>query len=175
MGEDIFKPINSRTKNAKLWRCPYCKNSFQVMINNSCPTCKKRIDEDNLELINVRIKTFLCWDCQYIQIADINTNKENGNLRCPNCGSLNKIQKNKRNPLDSKLRHECFKRDRYKCLECGATNKEKTLHCDHIISVAQGGSDEMDNLQTLCDDCNLAKSDKSWKGNNKKIIGEKDD
>ena len=39
------------------------------------------------------------------------------------------------------------------------------LHCDHIISVAQGGTDEMDNLQTLCDDCNLAKSDKCWKGN----------
>jgi len=70
----------------------------------------------------------------------------------------------KRNPLDSRLRHEVFKRDGYKCLECGATNKEKTLHCDHIISVAQGGTDEMDNLQTLCDDCNLAKSDKCWKG-----------
>jgi len=71
----------------------------------------------------------------------------------------------KRNPLDSKLRHEVFKRDGYKCLECGATNKEKTLHCDHIIPVAQNGTDEMDNLQTLCDDCNLAKSDKCWKGN----------
>ena len=70
----------------------------------------------------------------------------------------------KRNPLDLKLRHEVFKRDGYKCVECGAINKEKMLHCDHIISVAQGGTDEMDNLQTLCDDCNLAKSDKCWKG-----------
>jgi len=80
----------------------------------------------------------------------------------------NKLKKknNKRNPLDSKLRHEVFKRDKYKCIECGATNKEKTLHCDHIISVAQGGSDEMSNLQTLCDNCNLAKSDKCWEGNN---------
>ena len=73
-------------------------------------------------------------------------------------------ENNKRNPIDSRLRHECFKRDGYKCVECGATNKEKVLHCDHIIPVSQGGSDELDNLQTLCDDCNLAKSDKKWNG-----------
>ncbi len=71
---------------------------------------------------------------------------------------------NKRTPIDSRLRHEVFKRDGYKCIECGATNKEKTLHCDHIIPVAQGGSDELDNLQTLCEDCNLSKSDKKWVG-----------
>ena len=75
--------------------------------------------------------------------------------------------KTKRNPIDSRLRHEVFKRDGYKCLECGATNKEKVLHADHIISVAQGGSDELENLQTLCEDCNLAKSDKSFKGGTK--------
>lgn len=75
-----------------------------------------------------------------------------------------KKNNNKRNPLDSKLRHECFKRDGYKCLECGTTNKEKTLHCDHIIPVSQGGSDELDNLQTLCEGCNLAKSNKKWIG-----------
>lgn len=81
-----------------------------------------------------------------------------------NNSGKNKIKSKKRNPLDSKLRHECFKRDGYKCKECGASKEEKTLHCDHIISVAQGGSDELDNLQTLCDDCNLAKSDKCWIG-----------
>ena len=74
------------------------------------------------------------------------------------------VIKSKRNPLDSKLRHEVFKRDGYKCLECGATNKEKILHCDHIIPISQGGTDEMFNLQTLCDNCNLAKSDKKWEG-----------
>ena len=70
---------------------------------------------------------------------------------------------NKRTPIDSRLRHECFKRDNYTCKECGATNKEKTLHADHILPVSQGGNDELDNLQTLCDHCNLAKSNKKWK------------
>ena len=81
----------------------------------------------------------------------------------PNENYLKKNKNNKRNPLDTRLRHEVFKRDGYKCLECGATNKDKTLHADHIIPVSQGGSDELNNLQTLCDDCNLAKSNKKWK------------
>ncbi len=71
---------------------------------------------------------------------------------------------NKRNPIDSRLRHECFKRDNYKCVECGGTNKDKILHADHILPVSQGGKDELDNLQTLCSECNLAKSNKNWKG-----------
>lgn len=70
---------------------------------------------------------------------------------------------NKRNPLDHRLRHEVFKRDNYKCKECGATKQEKSLHCDHILPVSQGGTDELDNLQTLCIDCNLAKSNKCFK------------
>lgn len=73
----------------------------------------------------------------------------------------------KRNPIDHKLRHEVFKRDNYKCKECGATNQETQLHVDHIISVMQGGSDELNNLQTLCSTCNLAKSGKSYVGGNK--------
>lgn len=77
---------------------------------------------------------------------------------------------NKRNPIDSRLRHEVFKRDGYKCKECGATKEEKTLHCDHIIPVSQGGTDEMDNLQTLCSDCNLAKSDKIFSNELKKEV-----
>lgn len=89
-----------------------------------------------------------------------NTNYMTG----PNKNYLKKDKINKRNPLDSRLRHECFKRDGYKCKECGATKEEKMLHCDHIISVSQNGSDELDNLQTLCNDCNLAKSNKCWIG-----------
>lgn len=73
-------------------------------------------------------------------------------------------KKNKRDPIESRLRHEVFKKDNYKCLECGKTNKETTLHVDHIVPVSQGGSDELDNLQTLCQACNLAKSNRKWEG-----------
>jgi predicted restriction endonuclease len=69
----------------------------------------------------------------------------------------------KRKVFTKSIRHEVFKRDEYRCLECGATNQETSLHIDHILPVSQGGSDEMSNLQTLCRDCNLSKSNRAWK------------
>jgi len=71
---------------------------------------------------------------------------------------------NKRHPIDSKLRHEVFKRDDYTCVECGKSKTEITLHADHVLPVSQGGTDELSNLQTLCRDCNLTKSDKCFVG-----------
>ncbi len=68
-----------------------------------------------------------------------------------------------RNPLNKSIRHEVFKRDNYRCVECGATNNETILHVDHILPVSQGGSDELDNLQTLCEECNLCKFNRCWK------------
>lgn len=68
----------------------------------------------------------------------------------------------KRNPIESRLRHEVFKRDGYKCKECGKGKEQSVLHADHIVPVSQGGSDELSNLQTLCAECNLAKSNKAF-------------
>ena len=68
----------------------------------------------------------------------------------------------KRNPINPALRHEVLHRDGYRCLECGATNKDIQLEIDHIIPVAQGGTDELNNLQTLCMTCNRAKNNRAW-------------
>jgi 5-methylcytosine-specific restriction endonuclease McrA len=62
------------------------------------------------------------------------------------------------------LKHECLKNSNYKCDDCGISKDDCPLEVDHIISVAQGGSDELDNLQTLCRDCNAAKDKRSWVG-----------
>ena len=68
--------------------------------------------------------------------------------------------KRKRTRIPRGLRHEVFKRDNYRCVECGAKKEDgTTLHIDHKIPVSKGGTDELDNLQTLCSDCNLNKSD----------------
>lgn len=70
----------------------------------------------------------------------------------------------KRKSISKSIRHEVFKRDEFKCVECGATKEDTRLHIDHILPVSQGGSDELDNLQTLCEECNLAKSNRKWEG-----------
>ena len=69
----------------------------------------------------------------------------------------------KRNPINPALRHETLVRDDYRCLECGASNMDTSLEVDHIIPVAQGGTDELKNLQTLCITCNRAKNNRTWK------------
>ena len=70
--------------------------------------------------------------------------------------------KTKRKPIPAKLRHQVFVRDGYRCVECGATNKETTLEIDHIIPVSKGGTNDIDNLQTLCKTCNRKKRDHIW-------------
>lgn len=70
----------------------------------------------------------------------------------------------KREHIPARLRHEVFKRDNYRCRECGATNNDTTLEIDHIVPVAKGGSNNLSNLQTLCKACNRAKHTRTWVG-----------
>jgi hypothetical protein len=58
------------------------------------------------------------------------------------------------------LRFKVFMRDRFRCLACGrspATDLSIELHADHILAVANGGKTILENLQTLCQNCNLGK------------------
>lgn len=49
-----------------------------------------------------------------------------------------------------KLRLRAFKRDNYHCVQCGSN---ENLTVDHIQPLSLGGTNAMDNLQTLCADC----------------------
>jgi hypothetical protein len=48
-------------------------------------------------------------------------------------------------------------RDEGQCIRCGS---KENLHFDHIIPVSKGGGNTEDNIQILCEYCNLQKSDK---------------
>lgn len=66
-----------------------------------------------------------------------------------------------RDALGAGLRYNILERDEYRCQICGATASDgAALHVDHKIPVAQGGKSVPENLQTLCDFCNLGKRDK---------------
>ncbi len=62
--------------------------------------------------------------------------------------------------LSAKLRIEIIERDGRKCLWCGRGPQDGVkLHVDHVLPESFGGSSSSDNLGTLCDQCNLGKSD----------------
>ena len=50
-----------------------------------------------------------------------------------------------------------FRRDGFKCRACG-TDDELTI--DHIQAWSHGGSDDLENLQTLCQHCNSSKGNR---------------
>lgn len=53
------------------------------------------------------------------------------------------------------MRYEVLRRDGFKCVKCGRSAKDGVrLHVDHIVPVSRGGKSVMNNLQTLCEDCN---------------------
>lgn len=82
---------------------------------------------------------------------------------CPYCGGKLDVRYG-RQPIPRKLRHEVFKRDGYRCRECGASKNETILEIDHIIPVAKGGTNDINNLQTLCRECNRMKHTDEWVG-----------
>lgn len=66
-----------------------------------------------------------------------------------------------RSLMSDRLRYNVLRRDNFRCCICGATAKDGAkLEVDHIIPVSKGGMTVMENLQTLCKECNRGKSDK---------------
>lgn len=61
------------------------------------------------------------------------------------------------------LRYNVLKRDNFRCVICGtspATTLACKLHIDHIVPWSHGGKTVIENLRTLCEQCNPGKSDK---------------
>lgn len=56
------------------------------------------------------------------------------------------------------LRFAVMKRDHYRCRLCGKTaDQGARLEVDHITPVFKGGKSVLDNLWTLCFECNRGK------------------
>lgn len=66
--------------------------------------------------------------------------------------------------FSGKIRHIVLQKFSYRCVECGATKDETSLHIDHIKPISKGGTNDLDNLQVLCKKCNLSKHTDEWVG-----------
>lgn len=58
-----------------------------------------------------------------------------------------------------RLRFAILARDAFTCRYCGRKAPDVELRVDHITPVAEGGSDEPENLCAACSDCNAGKAD----------------
>jgi hypothetical protein len=65
----------------------------------------------------------------------------------------------KREPLSIRKRFFVLKRNQFACVRCGASGVGIRLEVHHRVPFAQGGSDGLDNLETLCFDCNRGQRD----------------
>jgi HNH endonuclease/Homing endonuclease associated repeat len=64
-------------------------------------------------------------------------------------------------PLKTRL--DVLARDNFRCVLCGrnpATDVGVVLHLDHMKPFSRGGTHDLENLRTLCADCNLGKSNR---------------
>lgn len=100
--------------------------------------------------VNENIKTLIT----FLELVNIYNAWQQGNKYC-------ETQKRERRIMNDDIRYNVLKRDNFQCQLCGATAKDGAkLHVDHIIPVSKGGKTIMSNLQTLCDRCNIGKSNK---------------
>jgi superfamily II DNA or RNA helicase/5-methylcytosine-specific restriction endonuclease McrA len=59
--------------------------------------------------------------------------------------------------LDDETKAHVRERDRFQCQCCGVTSQNDRLQVDHIKSLFHGGTNNLENLQLLCKNCNQKK------------------
>jgi len=66
-----------------------------------------------------------------------------------------------RSTLSPKVRWQVLARDAFTCHYCGRRPPEVPLEVDHKIALADGGTDELENLISACTECNRGKGAQS--------------
>ena len=59
--------------------------------------------------------------------------------------------------LSLSIRFEVLRRDGFTCQYCGRKTPDVKLHVDHVLPWSAHGSNNIENLRTACQECNLGK------------------
>lgn len=71
---------------------------------------------------------------------------------------MNLTKKKKKRKLNQALRIDIAYRQNYACNMCGKFPIPPTFQLDHVVRLADGGLDEVENLQALCVECHAIKT-----------------
>ena len=76
-------------------------------------------------------------------------------------------------PISARVKRLVRMRDRNTCRNCGvhASAPGVVMHIDHVIPLAEGGTNALSNLQLLCAKCNLAKGKKTGHYDESDVLG----
>lgn len=140
---DTIRNIRTTYKNSKTYR--------YAAYNNFCRTMTAYndyfTDEETKKLVD---------GC----VARLDYEYNNVNATTRQLPFHNDAADYERSLMTKKLRYQILERDGFRCAICGRGKEDGVkLHVDHIKPVSKGGRTVPENLRTLCQDCNLGKSD----------------
>ncbi|MCL2116417.1 MAG: HNH endonuclease [Methanobrevibacter sp.] len=139
---------------------------FLVLINNPIDKEIRKLKKENksktklikqLTLEENETIVQLKRENKNIRLENRNLIKERNRLRTENNNFkniLNEIAVKNKSTVSNSIRNKVLERDNYTCLSCGT---KENLTIDHIIPRVEGGTNDIDNLQVLCQHCNLTK------------------
>jgi hypothetical protein len=91
-----------------------------------------------------------------VDLVPLNTSRQN------QTGAQKEIKtKRTTRGVNLRLRWTILQRDKFSCKKCGRSpskDQNVILHVDHIIPWSKDGETVIENLETLCEQCNLGKS-----------------
>lgn len=117
-----------------------------------CQYCKKRV----VELIEIRIPDDHLYVCgNFHCILTVISEYEIRFLDMIPMRWVRYIDtQRERAKITNSVRWKIIKRDNFRCVACGSNDN---LVIDHKTPICQGGTSDIDNLQTLCFRCNSGK------------------
>lgn len=169
----LFKRYNNEILTTKFYVMPHSICSNNHLDVEKC----RKIEDDLFKSIRLHPKTDIfihvklrylspqgrvdLMKNQYYQYKQFISALTNVSTERMDRDTYEKFVAAERGIINDSLRYDIMRRDGFKCVLCGASAKDGViLHVDHIIPVSKGGRSVRSNLRTLCERCNLGKSNK---------------
>ena len=143
LSEDTYQRHEEKLLKKRILS-PVIDCSFTVTMSYSSPKGKVNLSKDDRFTFD---DLFACFE----SVSRSHLDK----------GTYSRLVAVERGEISDSLRYDILSRDNFTCVICGASSKQGArLHVDHIVPVSKGGKSEPSNLRTLCERCNIGKSNK---------------